>query len=110
MKKMTLAALAAAVLGAGLSTAPEVVNNQMAQEGISQQQVQRTATNQNQNQKAPVQRTYQRTNDIYNMPGGFLYPLMRSGDIGPKEYGQWLQRTGRQWQNLRARRSRKYRC
>ncbi len=96
------------MLGAGLSTAPEVVNNQMAQEGISQQ-IQRTATHQNQNQKAPEQRTYQRTNDIYNMPGGDLFSMKRSWDIGPKEYGQMLQRTGRQWSNMRERRSRKYR-
>lgn len=103
--------MAAAVGLAGMTTAPEVVTTQMAQgPGISQQQTQRTATNQNQNQKAPVQRNVQRTGDILNVVGGFpsIFGFQQPG-ASPKEYGQWLQMTGRQWANMRVKRSRKYR-
>lgn len=103
--------MVAAVGLAGLTTAPEVVTNQMAQgPGISQQQTQRTTTHQNQNQKAPVQRNVQRTGDILaNALGGFPSFFGFQPGASPKEYGQWLQMTGRQWANMRVKRSRKYR-
>lgn len=103
-KTTTVAALLAAMLGAASTTAPEAINNTI---GISQQQGQRTAPNQNRN--APEQRVMVRQqqvihNDLPSVSGFLAY---ESG-LPPKYYGIHLQRTGQQWKNLKARRSRKY--
>ena len=105
MKKTTIgAALLAAMLGAASTTAPEVINNQP---GISQQQGQRTAPNQNRNapEQRVVVRQQQAVQDRLPFVPGFL---AHESGLPPKYYGIRLQQTGRQWKNLRARRSRKY--
>ena len=105
MKKTTIgAALLAAMLGAASTTAPEVINNQP---GISQQQGQRTAPNQNRNvpeQRVVVRQHQAVQNGLPFLPGF----LAHESGLPPKYYGIRLQQTGRQWENLRVRRSRKY--
>lgn len=103
-KTTTVAALLAAMLGAASTTAPEVINNTP---GISQQQGQRTAPNQNRN--APEQRVVVRQqqavqNGLPFVPGF----LSHESGLPPKYYVIRLQQTGQQWKNLRERRSRKY--
>ena len=101
--------MVAAIGLAGLSTAPEVVNNQMSQNpGIAQQtQTTRRATN-NQGQKVPAQRSQQRMN-LQNKTGGLpIEGLFPKEVTPPKYYGLWLKQTGRYWRNIRERRSRKY--
>lgn len=87
-----------------MTAVPEVVDTTP---GYSQQQGQRTAPHQNRN--APEQRVAVKEQQAvrYNNPyfPGIL-PLYAG--MSPKDYGIYLQRTGRQWRNMRERRSRKY--
>jgi hypothetical protein len=91
-KTTTVAALLAAMLGAASTTAPEVINNTP---GISQQQGQRTAPNQNRN--APEQRVVVRQQQAVQNGLPFV-PGFLAHESGLPQ----------QWKNLRARRSRKY--
>ena len=103
-KTTTVAALLAAMLGAASTSAPEVINNTP---GISQQQGQRTAPNQNRN--APEQRVVVRQQQVVQNVLPFVPGfLAHESGLQPKYYGIHLQQTGEQWKNLKARRSRKY--
>ena len=103
-KTTTVAALLAAMLGAASTSAPEVINNTP---GISQQQGQRTAPNQNRNapEQRVVVRQHQAFQNVLPFVPGFL---AHESGLPPKYYGIHLQQTGEQWKNLKARRSRKY--
>ena len=92
-KTTTVAALLAAMLGAASTSAPEVINNTP---GISQQQGQWTAPNQNRN--APEQRVVVRQqqavqNGLPFVPGF----LAHESGLPPKYYGIHLQQTDGEW-------------